>query len=179
LLEHCNAPRSEVTLEPLQRWLEQVPAIDSLQLLDLFYLEQRLGCWAGVLPYAEGGDPGFVIFPMCHREIITRMLTLPTPYRVSGFHACEITHSGGPPFMKAIIEREWPELLAWPFNEPTGVMHLTLAVRRARRGLSSSASRAWQGFTRQAVRVGRDCATPRGGGSGSGIASPDREDRCL
>lgn len=179
LLEQCNAPLSELTLAPLQRWLETVPAIDALQLLDLFYLEQRLGCWGGVLPYAEGGDPGFVIYPMCHREIITRMLTLPTPYRISGFHACEVTHSGAPPFMKAIVEREWPELLAWPFNEPTGFMHLRLAVRRVRRGLSSHAGRAWHGFTRQAGHVGKGLRNPAWAGERIWNRLTGREEKCL
>lgn len=181
LLECCwGVPPSELTLAPMKQWLETIPAIDALQLLDLFYLEQRMGCWGGILPYAEGGDPGFVIYPMCHREIITRMLTLPTPYRISGFLACEVTHSGGePPFMKAIIEREWPELLAWPFNEPTGFMHLTLAARRARSGLSSHAGRAWHGFTRQAERVGKGLRNPAWAGERIWNRLTGREEKCL
>ena len=50
LLEYCQAPRSDLTLSPLQRWLEAVPAADALQIMDLFYIEQRLGCWGGGFP---------------------------------------------------------------------------------------------------------------------------------
>jgi len=162
LLECCwGVPQSELTLAPMRQWLETIPATDALQVLDLFYLEQRLGCWAGVLPYAEGCDPGFVIYPMCHREIITRMLSLPTQYRLLGFHEYEVHHSRGtPPFMKAIVEREWPELLAWPFNEPVGFMRLPLAARHARRRLSFLADRARRGFAHQAGRASKGLRNP-------------------
>lgn len=135
LQSHCGGPGNAQTLARLQKWLETVPADNALQILDIFYLEQRLGCWGGVFPYSEGGNPGPVIFPMCHREVIERMLTLPLQYILSGFYLYELTHTGPPPFMQAIIEREWPELLAWPFNKPTGLMRLALAARRARRKL--------------------------------------------
>ena len=129
LLEYLGAPCTTLTMSPLQRWLETVPAINAFQILDLYYIEQRLGCWGGIWPYAQSGDPGFIIFPMCHREVIERMLTLPTPYRRSGA------------LMQEVINREWPELLDWPFSEPIGFMRVPLAVRRARRGLAFQAER--------------------------------------
>jgi hypothetical protein len=146
LLEHCQAPRSDLTLSPLQRWLEAVPAADALQILDLFYIEQRLGCWGGIFPYAHVGNPGFIVFPMCHREIIERMLTLPTPYRRSGA------------LMKDVISREWSELLEWPFNKPVGFLHVLLAARRARRSLAFQVDRS--GLTFQAGRVGKALRNP-------------------
>jgi len=121
LLEHCLVPYSTLTISPLQRWLETVPAADAIQLLDLFYIEQRMGCWAGIWPYAQSGNPGFMMFPMCHREIIERMLTLPISYRRSDV------------LLRDIIAREWPELLEWPFNKPFGLLHISLAVNRTRR----------------------------------------------
>jgi hypothetical protein len=101
---HCHCPPHEEVLSRARRWLEMAPVSDSLQLLDLFYIEQRLGCWAGVWPYADC-EAGFNIFPMCHRDVIERMLRLPTAYRRSGR------------LMQDIIAREWPELLRWPFNK--------------------------------------------------------------
>jgi len=133
LMQHCQGPATERTLPPLRRWLETSPSLDTFQLLDLFFVEQLLGCWGGILPYAEGGDPGPILFPMSHREIITRMMTLPTEYRLHGYHTCEKKHAGTPPFMKEIIEREWPELLDWPFNTPFGVPRAVLDFRRALR----------------------------------------------
>jgi hypothetical protein len=77
-----------------------------------------MGGWAGVLPYAEC-DPGFPIFPLCHRRVVELMLTLPAPYRRSGRLA------------RDIILREWPELLEWPVNEPIGTTRLVLAAKKA------------------------------------------------
>lgn len=131
LMRECLGPCSERTIPPLRRWLETAPDMDTFQLLDLFFVEQQLGCWAGVLPYAEGGDPGAILFPMCHREVITRMMTLPTEYRIYGFYSCENGRSGSPPFMKAIIEREWPELLEWPINDPFGYAKIVFDARWA------------------------------------------------
>lgn len=152
LHSYCGAsarggPSTALTLAPLQHWLETVPAADAIQLLDLFYIEQRLGCWGGILPYAESGDPGFITFPMCHREVIERMLTLPTQYRRSGA------------LMRDVINREWPELLAWPFNEPIGFMHVSLAAHRTRaligtavRNPDRAMKRIWERLSRSAEK---------------------------
>jgi len=121
LLEYCLVPPSNLTLSPVQQWLETVPAADALQLLDLFLIEQRLGCWCGILPYAYSVDPGFTMYPMCHREAIERALTLPTAYRRLGA------------LNRDIIAREWPELLEFPFSKPFGLLYFSLVVRRTRR----------------------------------------------
>ena len=85
---------------------------------------------------------------MCHREIIERMLTLPTPYRRSGA------------LMRDVIFREWPELLEWPFNKPVGFLHVLLAARRARRGLAFQANRTRSGLAFQGGRVGKALRNP-------------------
>ena len=115
-----RAPSTAFTIAPLRHWLGTVPAADTIQLLDLFYIEQILGCWGGIWPYADSSDQGFITFPMCHREVIERILTLPPQYRRSGALA------------RDVINREWPELLAWPFNEPIGFMHVSLAAFQTR-----------------------------------------------
>jgi hypothetical protein len=107
--------------------------MDTFQLLDLFFVEQELGCWGGILPYAEGPEKGFILFPLCHREILTRMMTLPTEYKRRGYRMYERLRTGTPPFMKEIIEREWPELLDWPFNTPFGIPKAYLALKRVLR----------------------------------------------
>lgn len=137
LMTHCQGPATERTLPPLRRWLETAPELDTFQLLDLFFVEQLLGCWSGVLPYAEGGDPGFILYPMCHREVVTSMMTLPTEYRLHGYRVCEKHHSGSPPFMEEIIRREWPELLEWPFNTRFGTTKLVLDVKEILRKIQS------------------------------------------
>ncbi|MBE0568173.1 MAG: hypothetical protein IH577_00650 [Deltaproteobacteria bacterium] len=125
----CQGPPTERTLPPLRRWLQEVPTLNMFHLLDLFFVEQELGCWGGLLPYAEGPEKGFILFPLSHREIITRMMTLPTEYKRHGFRTYERLRTGTPPFMKEIIEREWPELLEWPFNTPFGYQKIVLDAR--------------------------------------------------
>jgi hypothetical protein len=71
-------------------WLDALPADNMLHIIDVMYIEQRLGCWGGVLPYAD------------------RSLCLPSDYLFRGH------------FPRDIVEREWPELLEVPFNEPVG-----------------------------------------------------------
>ncbi len=118
LVEICACPIEAETLAVARAWLETVPAADALQTLDLFFVEQDMGGWAGIVPYAEC-DPGFPIFPLCHRRVVERMLTLPAPYRRAGRMA------------RDVIAREWPELLEWPINEPIGATRLLFEAKRA------------------------------------------------
>jgi hypothetical protein len=101
------AADSPVIRDQLEHWIEHAGTTDALQLLDMFYLENRVGSWAGVFPYAEYYAPGFTIFPLCHREIIDAMASLPEQTRRDGT------------FTKDVIANEWPDLLAWPFNAPS------------------------------------------------------------
>jgi hypothetical protein len=48
LLRRCEAPVIPATLEAAQRWLDTLPAFmrnSPGDILDLAYVEQRLGCW--------------------------------------------------------------------------------------------------------------------------------------
>jgi hypothetical protein len=119
LARHCQAGESEAVMGHLEAWLRDAPVMDPLQLLDLFYLEQRLGCWAGVFPYAEYYDPGFDIFPLCHREVVDRMMALPR----------KVKREGG--LTDWIIRREWPDLLGWPFNSTPLRVRTADFLRRA------------------------------------------------
>lgn len=118
LIEICACPLEPETLAQARAWLQEVPAANALQVLDLFFVEQDMGGWAGIVPYAEC-DPGFMIFPLCHRRAVQRMLTLPAQYRRSGRLG------------RDVIAREWPELLEWPINQPMGAARLLLAAKRA------------------------------------------------
>jgi len=118
LLKECLCPPEDAALSRMRAWLATVPAETVLQTVDLFFLEQRIGCWAGVWPYAEC-DPGFTMFPVCHRRAVERMLTLPASYRNSNDLLA-----------RDIISREWPELLDWPINRPVGSFRLLLGARK-------------------------------------------------
>lgn len=146
LLDSCMAPRTGLTLSVFKHWLETFPAVNAFQVLDLFEIEQRLGGWGGEILYAETPDPGFVIYPMCHREIIERMVTLPPDYRLSGA------------LNRDVINREWPELLAWPFNRPVGWKKASLAARKAWRSMTfqwSRGGRAIRNPKRTAMRIAK------------------------
>jgi len=119
LLAACRCPPHDEPLERTEAWLRTAPVANTLELLDLFYIEQRLGCWAGVWPYAEC-DSGFVVFPMCHRVVVEHMRGLPVPLRRSGA------------LMETIIAREWPELLEWPFNKPVGLQRIAAEIENMR-----------------------------------------------
>ena len=115
------ASASRVVLEHLEHWIENAGTTDALQLLDMFYIENRIGAWGGVFPYAEYYGPGFTIFPMCHREIVAQMASLPEQTRR------EET------FNRDVIAREWPDLLEWPFNTPSTRVRMSQLPSRAGR----------------------------------------------
>lgn len=107
----ARAAASPVVLDQLDRWIQQVGTTDALQILDMFYLENRIGCWAGVWAHAEYYGPGFTIFPTAHRDIVADMMAIPRADRDAGTLFVEV------------IRQQWPELLAWPFNTaPRGVL---------------------------------------------------------
>jgi hypothetical protein len=120
LIGLCGCPLEDEPLARAHAWLETVPAANAFQVLSLFFLEQDCGCWAGVWPYAQC-DPGFVVFPFCHREIVERMLMLPVSYRRSGR------------LPRDIIAREWPALLEWPINQPIGAIRVLYRLRKLKR----------------------------------------------
>jgi hypothetical protein len=102
-------------------WIDALPSRDPFLTLDLFFIEQRLGCWAGLFPYAYGDDGRFQIYPILHRRIIEAMLALP-PLKIRGTAMLAVR----------VMEREWPELLAHPFNEPIGAQRLGIRWLRTK-----------------------------------------------
>lgn len=122
LLSNFRARQHPLSRSVINAWFDSLPCRDPFLTLDLFYIEQRLGCWAGLIPYglAQGGC--FLIFPLCHRDIIEAMLSLPP-----------VTVRGTDLLARRIMEREWPELLEYPFNEPRGLQKVGMAVVRTRR----------------------------------------------
>jgi hypothetical protein len=84
------------------RWLAGVPYRHPYDILDLVYIEQRLGCWAGPAAYAL--DFVFRFPPFANRTIFQTMLALPFQYRLDQ------------QLVQDIIQMNWPELLAFPFN---------------------------------------------------------------
>jgi hypothetical protein len=108
LVRRCHLPANEQILDGAEAWLAEIADFDCLTILDLMYIEQRLGCWGG--PQQYGGDDRAVrqLFPLAHRAVFEAMLALPADYRREEQLA------------RQICELAWPELLSLPFNEFSG-----------------------------------------------------------
>ena len=112
LLLRMHLPTDTTSLRNVDDWLASLPSwLDTYDVLDLAYIEHRLGCWAG--PSLYGSDPYFLgqLVPFGDRYLIERMLSLPPHYRQKQ----EMTRD--------IICEAWPELLSFPFNRYTGIRY--------------------------------------------------------
>jgi len=132
LLAMFRAGQHPLSRSAISAWLDSLPFRDPFLTLDLFYIEQDLGCWGGVYPYAYAQDGRFQIFPLCHRQVIEAMLSLPTAVRAPDFLA------------RRVLEREWPELLDYPINQPRGLQNIGMAWSQARRETVILANRLTQ-----------------------------------
>ncbi|MEM9770834.1 MAG: hypothetical protein AAF889_04400 [Cyanobacteria bacterium P01_D01_bin.73] len=94
--------------EALVQWLSALPDVSAPEMLDLLYLENRLGGWAS--PHTYGFAPfALAAHPFCHREVFDIMMRLPPEYRLRQTLTDDI------------IRCAWPELGDFPFNEYFGV----------------------------------------------------------
>jgi hypothetical protein len=105
LLSICKFPETPETIAQIEDWISCAVVNDSLQLLDLFFLENSHAYTSGWTANAEWAYSRYQAYPMCHRRVIELMMNLPIEMRRSGTLADEI------------ISREWPELLRYPFNK--------------------------------------------------------------
>jgi hypothetical protein len=108
LLHRCYIPAYGKILKKTQEWLAEVADFNLYTILDLMYLEQRLGCWAA--PEQYGGDHCFIgmLSPFSDRKIYESMLRLPIEYRLKKQLAYDICQMAD------------PELVSLPFNDFTG-----------------------------------------------------------
>lgn len=106
ILRRIGLPADPLIVNRLKAWWDSVPVDGTLAKLDLLYIEQRLGCWAG--PSLYGSQRRFGLSPFNSRRIFEAMLSLPTDLRRNDF----LPH--------ALIQQKWPELLDLPFNTPVG-----------------------------------------------------------
>jgi hypothetical protein len=118
LVERLHLPLHPRICAEAEAWLDSLPAKAPPDVLDLLYLEQRLGCWSG--PQAYGQEAGSVA-PMCDDRVFESMVALPWHYRFDQRLATDV------------IEHLWPELLAFPFNREPGFGVVARFRHRARR----------------------------------------------
>lgn len=129
LVQRVRSPVTGVVVAAAERWLAGLPeGLRPAEILDLAYIEQRLGGWESVsrylIPVRRRG-----MSPMTAARNLETMLRLPEPYRAAGG------------LQRDMIRYGWPELLQVPFNTATGMLRverdlLTVRNKLRRRLLS-------------------------------------------
>jgi hypothetical protein len=118
LLDRMHRSNEPELVEELSAWLDEITDHDLHATLNLAYQELRLGCWAG--PQQLGSAPLIDLFgPLCYRSSIEAMHALPT--EVHGADSAV-------PYM---VERQWPSLTGYPFNEFDDYRKYERLARRA------------------------------------------------
>lgn len=120
IVERIGSPVTEVVLSAAEAWLTGLPpglADSAPDVLDLAYVEQRMGCWESSTRYLFPGRPR-TTSPMASAFSIETMLRLPEEYRAAGL------------LQRDMVAYGWPELLAVPFNTATGVLRLARGATR-------------------------------------------------
>ena len=73
LVQRMGLPLADRIIERGDQWLDGVPCENAFTILDLLYLEQRVGCWASPQLYGHVGQL-FTVYPFNHRDIIDAMI---------------------------------------------------------------------------------------------------------
>ncbi len=102
LVVRLHLPAFQPLIEAADKWLDGLPLRHRCDVLDIAYIEQRLGCWASVEAYTH--DAVHRVSPFSNRTIFESMMALPFEYRRAERMADDI------------IGTHWPELLDLPFN---------------------------------------------------------------
>jgi hypothetical protein len=117
LLDRIGLPKEPSFVEAVRDWLASVPARGVPGILDLAYLEFRVGCWAS--PHLYGAAPFPVnVMPFNHRRIFEVMLTMPIEYRRHARLADDLIAANCPDMLKFPFNdwrgwRKWRERLSW------------------------------------------------------------------
>ena len=135
ILAICSVPPLPAFVSRASQWLASLPTRNAITVFDLLLAEQRGGCWAGVIAYAEDGYPRARLAPLCNEEIIRTLMCLPESYRRDMV------------FERDVIALMWPELLEFPFNEQVPVSPVRGRYFRGRQFVTSHLDRV-----RRAIR---------------------------
>lgn len=130
LMEKVKAPLANATVKAAAiNWLNGIPREfrkENADVLDLAYIEQRMGCWQAPMRYLSAGmiNPDGLsrssTSPMAETFPYETMLRLPVEYRAEGI------------LQRDMVAYGWPELLSdIPFNEPTRLLRLRRFLRRS------------------------------------------------
>jgi hypothetical protein len=128
LLHRCNLPLHSRLVDATASWLSELDGFNAFNILDLFYLENRLGCWAAPQHFANTRSR-FAFSPFNHRLVFAAMMRLPYEFRRRQEMA------------SAVCRTSWPELLEYPFNQFTGVRRYLARSRGVVRRLGKAVRR--------------------------------------
>jgi len=110
-----------------EAWLKDLPATRAMQIVDLAFLEQRVGSWTSVVPYGHAHVVPFRFAPYVNRRVMTAIFRLPDAYKLEKR------------FSHDLISSRWPELLTDGINRYPGLAHhkhlLKKRLWRARKAL--------------------------------------------
>jgi hypothetical protein len=111
LLKRLQYPGdSDLFLKEAELWLSDISHLNPFFILDLMYIEHRLGCCMGQVMYSYDQRFKFSLYPINHRQIFEAMFRLGISYKKKGFIA------------NGVCQSQWAELLDIPFNRT----HFTL-----------------------------------------------------
>ena len=122
LLRRVGMPAVPETIAAAAAWLEGLPGPlrgQPADVLDLLYLEQRLGCWDAPARYLFRGG-GATLNLMSTSAGLDAMLRLEPDVRLRGS------------FQQTLVERAWPALAGLPYNRPSGRQRLGAAAAQGR-----------------------------------------------
>ena len=107
IVTRLSLPPVQKIIESAREWLIDLPLTECCDVLDFLYIEQRLGCWAGVTAYGDADGP-YRLPPFSNRTLFALMIGLPCNYRRTQQLATDI------------VLANWPELMDnSPFNPMT------------------------------------------------------------
>ncbi len=118
LLSALALPETPRLVERAEAWMRDAPADRPMNIVDLVMVEQRIGCWASILPYGDANDVTFRIYPLVHRDSMFAMLRLPDAYKISKR------------FPRDVVRHRWPELGRFPVNREPGLRHVKRVASR-------------------------------------------------
>lgn len=102
ILGRLGQPDEPQLHAPLQTWLDELPEESAFNILDMAYIEHRMGTWSGG---QFCNDPTLVRYaPMFTRRASELMLGLPDDWKREERMAGEA------------VRQSWPELAAYPYN---------------------------------------------------------------
>lgn len=116
LIDRLKLPRHPELIDRIEQWLTDLPVTDPLQVLDMAYIELRMGSWAFAQEHSNPMET--VVHPLISRRMFELMLSLPPDVR---------RHNG---LIIEVIRRKWPALLDVPINRYGDCRDRLVNVRR-------------------------------------------------